>query len=57
MNRKIRKAKIISFASFSALLLDDPTGGIFRELWWTNQDFSRRYNYAVVLHAHISPGG
>jgi hypothetical protein len=38
MKEKLHKAKFISFAS-SSLLLADSASRIFRELWWTNQEF------------------
>jgi hypothetical protein len=31
---------IIPFASSPAFILDDSTGWIAREFWWTNQEFS-----------------
>jgi hypothetical protein len=40
-----------------ALLVDNSTARIARELWWINQEFSRQDHSTVVLHAHISPGG
>jgi hypothetical protein len=41
MSKILREAEfIILFAPSSYMLPDDSAGGIARERWWTNQEFS-----------------
>jgi hypothetical protein len=51
---------IMSFASSSALLLDDYTGRIAKELWWTNDEFfpvNIHPQWFSMLIYHLGAGG